>query len=87
MSAPSHPVDERILEYFGENPPEYIPLVANRLGVHLQYAEKRVDVLVEKGLLKPVSNEVIYTITEVGERVLEGETTMRNVAREATSDD
>jgi hypothetical protein len=86
MSAPSHPADERILEYYGENPPEYVPLVANRLGIHLGYAESRVEVLVEKGLLRPVSNEVVYTTTEAGERVLDGEVTMGNAARETAND-
>jgi predicted transcriptional regulator len=86
MSAPSHPADERILEHYGENPPEYVPLVANRLGIHLGYAESRVEVLVEKGLLRPVSNEVVYTTTEAGERVLDGEVTMGNAARETAND-
>jgi predicted ArsR family transcriptional regulator len=64
------PVDEQILEYLREHPPEYIPLVANRLGVHLKYAEQRFVVLVDHGLVQPVTNEVIYGITEQGERLL-----------------
>lgn len=64
------PVDEQILEYLREHPPEYVPLVANRLGVHLGYAERRFAVLVDHGLVQPVTNEVIYGLTERGERVL-----------------
>ncbi|WP_276260466.1 hypothetical protein [Haloglomus litoreum] len=87
MAQQSHPADERILEFFGNNPPEYVPIVANRLGIHLRYAEQRVEVLVEQGLLRPVSNEVVYTTTEAGERVVAGEATIGGVAAEATLDD
>lgn len=66
----AHPADERILKYLAENPPDYVPLVANRLGMHLGYVERRVDLLVERGLLEPVSEEVIYAVTEDGERYL-----------------
>lgn len=62
--------DERILEYFETNPPDYVPLMANRLNVHLEYAERRVALLVEHGLLRPVTNERIYTVTERGQQVL-----------------
>jgi len=31
--------DERILRYFEVNPPDYVPLMANRLNVHLDYAD------------------------------------------------
>ena len=64
-------VDERILRYFEVNPPDYVPLVANRLNVHLEYAEGRVALLVERDLLRPVTNERIYTITDRGRQVLE----------------
>lgn len=73
MSAPSHPVDERILAYYRDNPPEYVPLVANRLGIHVRYAERRVEFLVEQELLRAVSHEVVYTITDEGEQALAGE--------------
>ncbi|MDX1747195.1 MAG: hypothetical protein R3324_14760 [Halobacteriales archaeon] len=62
--------DERILGYFEANPPDYVPLMANRLNVHLEYAERRVELLVEHGLLRPVTNERIYTVTERGQQVL-----------------
>jgi predicted transcriptional regulator len=63
--------DERILRYFEANPPDYVPLMASRLNVHLEYAEGRVALLVERGLLRPVTNERIYTVTDRGRRVLE----------------
>lgn len=62
--------DERILAYFEANPPDYVPLMASRLNVHLEYAEQRVQLLVQHGLLVPVTNERIYTLTERGRRVL-----------------
>jgi len=65
--------DERILRYFEANPPDYVPLMANRLNVHLEYAERRVALLVEHDLLRPVTNERIYTVTDRGRRVLDAE--------------
>lgn len=79
----AHPADERILGYLQENPPDYVPLIANRLGMHLGYVERRVDTLVEKGLLEPVTGEEIYAVTERGEQYLGEEA----VAVKADSDD
>ena len=62
--------DERILRYFEANPPDYVPLMASGLNVHLGYAERRVALLVDHDLLRPVTNERIYTITDGGRRVL-----------------
>ena len=64
-------VDERILRYFEAHPPDYVPLMANRLNVHLEYAERRVELLVEHDLLRPVTNERIYTVTDRGRRMVE----------------
>lgn len=66
-------VDVSILEYLERHPPEYVPLVANRLGVHLGYAERRFESLVEAELVRPVTNESIYTITDRGRAVLDPE--------------
>jgi predicted transcriptional regulator len=66
-------VDVSILEYLERHPPEYVPLVANRLGVHLGYAEDRFALLVEEGMVRPVTNESIYTITDEGRRLLVGD--------------
>lgn len=66
-------VDVSILEYLECHPPEYVPLVANRLGVHLGYAERRFALLVDEGMVAPVTNESIYTITDRGRAVLAAE--------------
>lgn len=68
-----HPSDERILRYLEENPPDYVPLIANRLGMHLGYVERRVDALVDHGLVEPVSGESIYATTDRGERYVSDE--------------
>lgn len=70
---PLRPVDRRILEHLRDNPPDYIPLIANRLGMNLSYAERRCEVLIERGLMEPVTNEKIYRLSERGERYLAGE--------------
>lgn len=66
----TQPADERILRYLSENPPDYVPLVANRLGLHLGYVERRVDVLVSQGLLEAVTGEEVYVTTDCGESCL-----------------
>jgi DNA-binding IclR family transcriptional regulator len=67
------PADEDILRHLCAERPDYLALVANRLGMHLGYVERRCDVLVEHGLVEPVSGEVVYRTTELGEQVLAGE--------------
>jgi predicted transcriptional regulator len=58
--------DLAILEHLQEHPPEYVPLVANRTGLHLKLAERRFDRLEQAGLIMPVTNESIFTITKRG---------------------
>jgi DNA-binding MarR family transcriptional regulator len=70
----THPADERILQYLDENPPDYVPLIANRLGMHLGYVEKRVETLVKHGLVEPVTGEEIYAVTSRGEEYLADDT-------------
>lgn len=65
--------DRRILEHLREHPPTYMPLVANRLGMPTGYVDDRREVLVERGLLEPVTHEAIYRLTEEGEQLLERE--------------
>lgn len=65
--------DDAILEDFHREQPDYIPLVANRLGMHLDYVDKRCQRFVEHGLLKQVTGEAVYRVTERGERYLAGE--------------
>ena len=67
------PADEDILRQLREEQPEYLALVANRLGMHLGYVERRCAVLVENGLVEQVSEEVVYRTTELGERYLAGD--------------
>ena len=64
------PADRQILEHLRDNPPTYMALVANRLGMPTGYVNRRRDVLVEQGLVEPVTNEAIYRVTERGERYL-----------------
>lgn len=66
----THPADERILQHLHENPPDYVPLIANRLGMHLGYVERRVETLVEEGLVEPITGEEIYAVTEKGKEHL-----------------
>lgn len=73
----THSADARILQYLSENPPDYVPLIANRLGMHLGYVEQRVEVLVDHGLVEPVTDEVIYAVTDRGEEYLSDETAVR----------
>ena len=81
------PADERILRQLCEERPDYLALVANRLGMHVRYVERRCGVLVDRGLVEPVSGEVVYRTTERGEQVLaERSETETESADAATSD-
>jgi predicted transcriptional regulator len=79
--------DERILRQLQEERPDYLALVANRLGMHLRYVERRCAVLVDHGLVEAVSGEVVYRTTERGERFLAEEADLDTEAADpATSD-
>ncbi|WP_255196569.1 winged helix-turn-helix transcriptional regulator [Halorarius litoreus] len=65
------PADRRILEHLRDNPPNYIALIANRLGMPTGYVDRRRAVLVEQGFIEPVTAEAIYRLTEAGEAYLE----------------
>lgn len=58
--------DRAILEFLRENGAEYAAIVAHRTGVHTPYAEARIAALAERGLLEPVSGEVVYRVTSAG---------------------
>ncbi|WP_436931076.1 hypothetical protein [Halosimplex halobium] len=62
--------DAAILDHLSEERPTYVPLLANRLGMPTDYARQRVDRLVERDLVEPVTAETVYRITERGERRL-----------------
>jgi DNA-binding IclR family transcriptional regulator len=67
------PADRRILAYLDENPPEYVPLIATRLGLPLGHANERMEALVEQEYVTPVTNECVYTLTDAGaERLADG---------------
>lgn len=74
------PVDRRILNQMAEHEPEYVPLVANRLGLPLGYAERRCERLIEAGLLEPVTNEVVYRPTEEAQQILQASEATRRTA-------
>lgn len=65
------PADREILRYLAANPPEYVPLMATRLGLPLGHANDRTAALVERELVEPVTNECVYRLTEAGERRLQ----------------
>jgi DNA-binding MarR family transcriptional regulator len=70
-AASLRPADRRILEHLRDNPPTYMALVANRLGMPTGYVQRRRDVLVDRGFVEAVTNEAIYRVTERGERYLD----------------
>lgn len=67
--------DERILTALGEGGPDYVPVVANRLGLPSKYAGRRAALLADRGLIEPITGEAIYRLTERGERYLAGKST------------
>lgn len=66
--------DRAILEFLAENGAEYAAIVANRTGVHTSYAESRIDVLADRGLVEPVTGEVVYRLTADGADALDDPT-------------
>ncbi|WP_299270160.1 helix-turn-helix domain-containing protein [Halorientalis sp.] len=79
--------DERILRQLQEAQPGYLALIANRLGMHLAYVERRCAVLVEHGLVEPVSGEVVYQTTDRGEQFLSEEAERETDATDAATSD
>ncbi|WP_433629870.1 winged helix-turn-helix domain-containing protein [Halomicrococcus sp. NG-SE-24] len=67
------PVDRDILAALERAQPEYVPLLANRLGLHLTYVERRFERLVEHDFVEPVSGEAVYRLTSRGESLLDAE--------------
>jgi hypothetical protein len=67
----SRPADTVILEFLADRDAEYPAIVANRIGMHAPYVESRFRELDERGLVEPISGEVVYRLTERGERALE----------------
>ncbi|WP_227377435.1 hypothetical protein [Haladaptatus halobius] len=67
------PVDIDILAALQRTQPEYIPILANRLGMHLPYIERRCELLVDHELITAVTGEVVYRLTSDGESLLASE--------------
>jgi DNA-binding IclR family transcriptional regulator len=81
-----HSADAAILDALGRSQPEYLPLVANRLGMHLDYVDRRCQRLVEYGLMERVTGEAVYRLTDRGERYLAGEFALGDVPDEDLGD-
>ncbi|WP_188977599.1 DUF2250 domain-containing protein [Halocalculus aciditolerans] len=63
--------DRAILEFLQDNGAEYAAIIANRTGVHTSYAESRIAALAERGLIEPVTDEVVYRLTTEGRTALD----------------
>ncbi|MFB6072369.1 MAG: hypothetical protein ABEJ88_05305 [Halobacterium sp.] len=64
----SRPADRAIVEFLADEDAEYPAIVANRIGMHAPYVQRRCEELAERGLLEAVSGEVVYRLTEDGRR-------------------
>lgn len=58
--------DERVLRYLLESGADYPALIAGNTGLHVAHVERRLETLTESGLVEPVSDEVVYRVTERG---------------------
>ncbi|WP_227356658.1 hypothetical protein [Haladaptatus salinisoli] len=67
------PVDVDILVALQRTQPEYIPILANRMGMHLPYVERRCELLADGELITAVTGEVVYRLTSDGEALLAAE--------------
>ncbi|MCG1002673.1 MULTISPECIES: hypothetical protein [Halobacterium] len=67
----SRPADVAILTFLSGHSAEYPAIVANRIGMHTPYVEARFEALAERELVEAVSGEVVYRLTERGERALD----------------
>jgi predicted transcriptional regulator len=65
--------DETILQDLRAEQPDYATLVASRIGMVPNYVDERCRALEANGLIESVSSEVVYRVTDRGERYLDGE--------------
>jgi|GEM_PF-1869717 len=63
---PLNPVDAAILDFLADGRVEYAAIIANRVGAHTPYVEKRCSALAERGLVEAVTGEVVYRVTDEG---------------------
>lgn len=68
--------DISILETFRVEPVQYPAMIASRSGLHIPYAERRCQVLVEYDLLEQVDDEITYRLTMDGQHYLEDRDTL-----------
>lgn len=61
-----NPVDVAILDFLADGRVEYAAIIANRVGAHAPYVERRCGALAERGLVEAVTGEVVYRATEEG---------------------
>ncbi|QDX41407.1 DUF2250 domain-containing protein [Salarchaeum sp. JOR-1] len=64
------PVDAAILEFLADDRVEYAAIIANRVGAHTPYVERRCAVLADRGLLEAVTGEVVFRATDAGKRAV-----------------
>ena len=62
--------DHRILQYLAGGP-EYPALIASHTGLHIPLVDRRCKRLEATGFIEPVSNEVIYRLTDRGRGVVD----------------
>lgn len=67
-----HPVDRVVLAHLSDAGIDYPTCIATHHGVAPTDVRRRCAALADAGLVEPVSPEVVYRITEDGERCLEG---------------
>ncbi|QLG61317.1 DUF2250 domain-containing protein [Halorarum salinum] len=63
--------DRRVLGYLRESGADYPALVAGNTGAHIPLVERRISVLVDRGLVEAVSGETVYRITAAGEAAID----------------
>ena len=71
------PVDDSILQVLAHERTEYPSLIASRTGVHVPVIERRCSELVTNGLIEPVSEEVVYRLTDRGQQYVKGNPDIR----------
>lgn len=67
------PADRQILDFLQGRRADYPAIIASRVGIHTPYVERRCLVLADNGYLEPVSEEVVYRITEQGEEFIDAQ--------------
>lgn len=72
------PVDDSILRVLARERTEYPSLIASRAGLHIPVVERRCSQLTVNGFVEPVSEEVVYRLTERGRQYVDEHTDVRS---------